>query len=120
MRGRVPFSAGGKDYSLRFGTNAMARYQEITATLPDGDPAKGETVMAALRRIEKDSDDIALLRRLFWVSVEQDCTEAEAGDLMDEIGLQDRAGPLLGEAIKAAFPAAAGKTDDPRKAPATS
>lgn len=110
MRGRVPFTAGGKDYSLRFGFNAMARYQEQT----------GEKVLAALRRLETDPEDLLLLRRLFWVALEQECSETDAGDLIDEIGIQEM-GELLGRAVQATFPASEGQQGgNPRKAPATS
>jgi|MDTA01.1.fsa_nt_gb hypothetical protein len=109
---------GGETYSLRFSTNAMALYQERA----------GETITAALREVDRDSQsedlDTIRIRRLFWAGLSgggHDMDEAAAGDVMDEIGIQTAA-VRLGDALRAAFPdagASAGNGRAPSKKKAT-
>ena len=93
MRGVVPFRALGRDLELRFTTNALCRVEAVSG--------RGFSELAA----ELGGNfRITDLRILFAAGA--DITElAEAGDAIDELGLQV-AGELVGKAIMAAFPEA--------------
>lgn len=91
-RARISFESGNETHTLALTTNAMCRYQEKA----------GETLVAGLQALQKESSDIVRIRRLFWAGLAE-CSEDEAGDLIDDIGL-NRAAELLGEAAVLAFP----------------
>lgn len=92
-RGNVTFSAGGKDYALRFGANQMAEAEDALG-LPFGQ---------IVERLQGDGKSARLgdLRALFAVAV--GVKPEVAGDLMDAITIAE-AGRLLGDAIRLAFP----------------
>lgn len=92
-RGTVNFEADGKSYALRLGTNQLA----------DAEEAFGKPIGAIIQDMQGDAVKVGDLRQFFAIAA--GLTTKEAGDLMDEIGLE-RAGELLGEAMNAAFPAA--------------
>lgn len=93
MRGAIAFTAGGEERVIRFSTNAMCRYQDMS----------GETLMQAVGALQKTPDDMVRQRRLFSAGV-VGLSEEEAGDIMDELGLMEAA-DLIGRAFDAAFPA---------------
>lgn len=95
MIGTVEFQVGGKTYSMRLSTNAQVRYQR----------AAGETMLAGLDEVENDPSDTERLRRLIWASMSHvdGMTEEDAGDIMDEMGVQ-QAFQRLTEAVTAAYP----------------
>lgn len=116
MKRRITFTVGDKEYSLRFGTNAMARFEERT----------GEPAFKALEKLESGAASIVTLRGLFRAALEQEATDEEVGDLMDDLGTDDvpglqRAMELFGEAVELAYPKAAANPQTPRekKTPAT-
>lgn len=98
MIGTVDFEAGGQAYSMRVSTNAQVRYQR----------AAGETFLNALDAIQKDPSDTERLRRLIWASMShiEGLTEEAAGDVMDDLGVED-AIMKLSDAVSAAYPSAA-------------
>lgn len=112
MIGTVEFQVGGKTHSMRLSTNAQVRYQR----------AAGETLLAGLGEIENDPNDTERLRRLIWASMSHidGLTEDDAGDIMDEMGIE-QAIQRLTEAVTAAYPkasaAAAGNVQRAKKSP---
>ncbi|RVV99700.1 hypothetical protein EKE94_03190 [Mesobaculum littorinae] len=102
-RGAIAFTAAGVAHQLRFTTNAMVHYQDTT----------GETLTEGLRALDDHPDDLRRFLNLFHAGVassEPELTTAEAGDIVDELGLPE-ASRLLGEAIRAAFPQAEAEGD---------
>lgn len=89
----IQFDHDGTTRALRFGTNAMASYQE----------AAGETFVAGVEQLQASAADFVRLRRLFWCGLGGAVTEAEAGDMMDDLGIAETA-DLIGRAVEAAFP----------------
>lgn len=96
-RGSISFEAGGKSLAIAMTTNAMCMYQD----------AAGETLLTGLAALQADPSDIRRVRRMFWAGLSHAVavTEAEAGDIMDEVGVAE-AVSLLSRAATAAFPAA--------------
>ncbi|WP_139307532.1 hypothetical protein [Rhodovulum sp. ES.010] len=79
--------------------------------------AEDEGLFETLSRLEEKPDAKGVfrtIRGLFRLLLEGEFTEDEAGDLMDELG-QKRAGELLGAAVRAAFPEATEKTENPKR-----
>ena len=94
MRGAVTFTAGGAERTLRCSTNAMVRYQD----------AANETIFDGLQALQDSPSDMRRIRNIFWAFLNPpDVSAEDAGDMIDEIGLQVAAG-LIGDAAKAAFP----------------
>jgi hypothetical protein len=98
-RGAVSFEALGGSHALAFTMNAMCKYQDRA----------GETLIEGVDALNTKSTDVFRMRRLFWAGLKGDYTEETAGDLMDDLGLQE-AVSLMMEAVTASFPddAAAG------------
>lgn len=85
LRGEITLTGeSGKAYPIRLGTNALARMQEAF-----NEP----TIKSLLNRLGKElkGGDFSLieLRRLVQASSIADITETEAGDLIDDCGLND-------------------------------
>lgn len=97
MPGGVEFEAGGKRRVLRYSMNALVRLEEAT----------GRSV-TELGELLGEGARMTDVRLMFWAALDGAPTLDEAGDVMDEIGL-DRAGRLISEAFQAAFPAADGE-----------
>lgn len=96
IRGAIPFSAGGADYTLRFGLDAMDLYGET----------HGEAFIAATARlegIEHDPRGPRLIGDLFWAGLTPRPERTRIAEIIDELGFVEAVG-LLGRAIKAAFP----------------
>lgn len=93
-RGSVPFEADGGKYALRYSTNAIVEFQDETKlTLADG--------LATLRG---GSIDFKMLRALLWAGLrDMDKSLAEAGDILDALGVQ-RTYECVQEAVSLAFP----------------
>lgn len=91
IRGRVHFTAGGRDHDLRFTTNALCQVEEKAGR---GFGQIAADLGASVR--------IADLRLLFWAGAALKSLD-EAGDVIDELGIT-RAVELMGAAIDAAFP----------------
>ena len=95
-RAAVTFDTEAGERSLRFTTNAMVRYQDkMDEPVWDG--------MTALYR--SNASDFRRLRTIFWAAVSHDAdvSQEEAGDLIDEIGLET-AFRLISKAFDLAFP----------------
>jgi hypothetical protein len=106
VTGEVSFEAGGARHTLRYGINELCRLEDrlnIDVT------ALGQKMAAGL--------NMRTLRTIFACGLSGDLADAEAGDIIDEVGLQ-RAGELVGEAMQAAFPSAEGKAQKPARKPA--
>lgn len=103
--GAVSFEAAGARQTLRFGINQLC---DIEDRLGVGVTQLGEVMKGGL--------SMRQLRTIFAAGVGSGITDHDAGDMIDEIGVQ-RAGELVGEAMQAAFPAQEG-SGDPRKAAA--
>lgn len=96
IKGRVPFEAGGKSYALRLSINAQAVYEE----------AAGESVIASMTNLNAKADSVLRLRRMFWAGLQgagHVMTLAQAGDLMEEVGLNPAA-RLVTQAFLLAYP----------------
>jgi hypothetical protein len=89
MLDRVTVEAGGRTLALRLTFSAMCRYQELA----------GEPVTAAIERFAANPGDMLTARRLFTAALSEDMTEAEAGQLMDELGIR-KSMKALGEMIR--------------------
>lgn len=98
MISTIEFEAGGKSYSMRMSTNAQVRYQR----------AAGETLLRGLQAVQDDPSDIDRIRRLIWASMShtEGMTEDQAGDIMDEMGIEEAIDKLTA-AVHAAYPKAA-------------
>lgn len=95
-KGEVSFSADGKDWVLRFSTNAMCEVED----------AFGKGIVQVANDLQSDEGvSIKAMRTLFSIGVVGCEGVDQAGHLMDEIGLS-KAGDLIGEAFSAAFPVA--------------
>lgn len=93
-RNGVRFEADGKEYQLRFSTNAMVAFQE------DG----GDPLLTGVTALEADPANTVLLRQIFWAGLsDQSLSKEDAGDIMGAVG-QKEVFDLIGAAIKAAFP----------------
>jgi hypothetical protein len=110
-RGEVEVQALGKTWTLKLGVNAMCEIEDATG--------KSITEIGSLLSNPKTAT-IRMLRTVMWGAL-QDRHEGtgikEAGDLIDEIGM-DQAGVKIGEAFSAATPGAKGGESRPRKATA--
>lgn len=104
-RGAIEFEVGGQTRQIRFSINAMARFQE----------QRGTPFVRAVQGYREDPYDLVTLRALFWAGL-ADVTLDEAGDIMDDLGLQE-ASKVLGRAIEAAFPEAQAGDSDGAGAP---
>jgi hypothetical protein len=98
MIGTVEFELSGKAYTMRLSTNAQVRYQR----------AAGETFLEGIGAVQDNPSDTERLRRLIWASMSHvdGLTEDAAGDLMDDLGIEESI-TKLGEAVTAAYPKAA-------------
>ncbi|MCA0920223.1 hypothetical protein [Pseudooceanicola nanhaiensis] len=94
-RGAIAFTACGAQHQIHLTTNAMVRYQDLA----------GETLIEGVQALQDRPGDIKRVRRIFFVGVDRDetMTEAEVGDLIDDLGLKET-GDLIGKAVQAAFP----------------
>lgn len=90
-RGEVSFEAMGQTWRLRYGTNALC---EIEA-------AFGEGINATLAKLQSDDPSIRTMRTIMACGL--GVSGDEAGDIMDEIGME-RSGELIGQAMTLAFP----------------
>jgi hypothetical protein len=102
MIGTVEFQLNGKAYSMRLSTNAQVRYQR----------AAGETFLEGIAAVQESPSDIDRLRRLIWAGMSHvdGLTEDAAGDIMDELGIEESIAKL-GEAVTAAYPKAAAEAE---------
>ena len=93
MRGRVVLRAGERDIELRLSTNALCRIEEVS----------GKAIGALIAGLSGAEIRLSDLR--FLVMGAAGVSLDEAGDLIDEAGLQ-AAVEAIGKAIEAAFPTA--------------
>lgn len=101
MISNVDFEAMGQAYSMRLSTNAQVRYQR----------AAGETFLEGLNAVQENPSDTERLRRLVWASLSHfdEMTEDAAGDIMDDVGIEQSIAKLS-EAVVAAYPQASADT----------
>jgi hypothetical protein len=93
MRGKVTFEAAGQEYALRFTTNRLCDLEEEA----------GESIMAICARMENpEAVKFTDLRRIFRAGLVGKFTVAEAGDILDDIGVELGL-VLASEAMAAAF-----------------
>lgn len=91
MRGKVRFTVGEAEHVLHFTVNRLCDLEEET----------GESVMHYAEALgQPGAIGLRDVRRLMRFGLGS--TEAEAGDIVQEIGLQ-RSVALIGEALAAAF-----------------
>ena len=93
----VTFAAQGKTLRLRFGINALCELEE-----------QHDIGMAEIGAKLQDKPRLGFLRSVFAIGLrdeQPDMTDAEAGEIMTDIGM-DQVGDLLGKALTAAFPTA--------------
>ncbi|MZR14224.1 hypothetical protein GQE99_14470 [Maritimibacter sp. DP07] len=91
MRGGIEFRALGELRTLRFSINAICRIEEST-----GKPIAELANIGANAKLQD-------IRAMFWGALEPQVTVEEAGEIMDELGL-NRSAELIGEAFEKAFP----------------
>lgn len=107
-KGEVGFTADGKEWSLRYSTNALC-------TLEDDLDMGTAALVAELQK--PDGVRMSTLRTVFWAGLQdrhQDVTREQAGEIMSEIGFAN-VGPLIGEAFAHAFAEGSGKKARPPK-----
>jgi hypothetical protein len=107
LRGEVDLQVGDKTYTLRLSINAIA---EVETLLDKG-------INEILATLDPATARIGTLRAILWGSLQEhhpEVTLLDAGELIGAVGAE-KAGPIIGEAIKAAFPATDGKPR-PRRA----
>ena len=84
----VSFDHNGQAYSLRLSMAAMVRYQDRS----------GETIGAAIAAVQRDASDMRRAGRLFWAALQTEATEADAMELMEQIGIA-RALEMVGQVL---------------------
>jgi hypothetical protein len=84
----VSFDHNGQAYSLRLSMAAMVRYQDRS----------GETIGVAIEAVQRDASDMKRAGRLFWAALQTEATEADAMDLMEQIGIA-RALEMVGQVL---------------------
>lgn len=92
---------------LRYGTNAMVEFEDVT----------GEDFLVVATKMERGNVSFKMLRTLVWAGLldqNEDVTQREAGNLIDDIGFE-KVIEKAGEAIGAAFPSDKGDKN-PKKA----
>ena len=92
-RGEVGFSAGGKDYTFRLGTNELAILEEKHG-IDEKTMAAGNMGVCALRTIFL----VGLLRH------HEGLTDEQAGDLVDELGGFKLVGEFIEKSMSALVP----------------
>lgn len=108
MRGQVTFEAAGQDYALHFTINRLCQLEEDT----------GQGVIAHLGKLDRpESITFIDLRTMFRAGLVGDFTRDQAGDLMQEVGI-NRVLALVTEAMGAAFEVGAQTSGKPGKAKA--
>jgi hypothetical protein len=108
LRGEVDLQVGEKTYTLRLSINAIA---EVETLLDKG-------INEILSTLDPQNARIGTLRAILWASLQEhhpEITLLDAGDLIGDVGAEN-AGPIIGDAIKAAFPAPDGKPRPPKAA----
>jgi hypothetical protein len=97
-KGEVALTAGDKAYTLRLSINAMV---DVETLLDKG-------INEIITSLDPETVRISTLRALLWGALREHHPQVsifDAGDLISEIGAAV-AGEKIGEALKAAFPAA--------------
>jgi CxxC motif-containing protein (DUF1111 family) len=84
----VSFDHNGQAYSLRLSMLAMVEYQDRS----------GETIGAAIEAVQRDASDMRRAGRLFWAALQSEATEADAMELMEQIGIA-RALEMVGQVL---------------------
>jgi hypothetical protein len=104
MRGEVRFTAQDREFVLRYTTNALCRLEEES----------GESVMQLANDLGGGAISVAKVRLMFWAGLVPTVDVADAGDIMDDIGMA-RAAELVGKAFEAAFPSEDGASSGKKK-----
>jgi len=108
LKGEVTFDAQGETYTLAFPINSLIALEE---RLGCGIVNIGDQLNAGAT--------MGTIRALFWAGLiaNHNLTEADAGELMDEIGLAEAA-TLAGQSLSQSMPSAGGGKSSarPRKA----
>ena len=95
----VSFDHNGQAYSLRLSMLAMVKYQDRS----------GETIGAAIEAVQRDASDMRRAARLFWAALQTDATEADAINLMEQIGIA-RSLEMVGQVLAICLEDLTGKT----------
>lgn len=103
----IPFEVGGRSFRMKIGVNAMC----------DIENSLGRPISSVAEDLQSGVVEMKVIRAIFAASVTPSITTVEAGDMIDELGMEE-AGQLIGPAFMEAFPAADGQTANPRKAAA--
>lgn len=105
--GEVSFEANGQTWTLRYGANEMCRIE---------DHFDDSIVSIANKLQDEGGVKLTTLRQIFAFGLDKDLNMGDVGRLMDEIGIM-KAGELIGQAFKLAFPDAG--DGEPGKSKAT-
>lgn len=93
MRGRVTFAAAGQEYALHYTTNRLCQLEEEA----------GEGVLALAAKLDEPGMvTFKLLRIIFRAGLVGDVKLAQAGDIIDALGVH-QALALVSESMGAAF-----------------
>jgi hypothetical protein len=98
FRGEYPLKVGEKTYTLRYGTNALVSLSESLGC---------KTILEIGDRLSPDRISFRDVRTLLKVALERhhpEITEADAGELIDEMGGVIIALELIPAVLDAAFP----------------
>lgn len=97
QRGQVGFQIDGADHVLCYSTNALCAVEE-EFKLTD------ITEISTILGTKPSLRDVRKLFRLGLSDSEPDLTDLDAGNMIDALGGLTKAGELITEAVKAAFP----------------
>lgn len=94
VKGEVTLKAGDEEYTLLFGSNAMAALEE-----------KLDMGMQSIAALFSQDIRIGTLRSMLWAALSEhhDLNEREVGTLMDKAGVE-AVGVAIGEAFTLALP----------------
>lgn len=106
QRGQVAFSADGKEYTLRFGTNELCVIEAAT----------GKGVPQLVAELQA-TPYVTTMRAMVAGGVRPAMSLEDAGELIDALGY-DRVGELVGQALALAFPDRKADKANPPKAAA--
>lgn len=105
-KGEVQFSAGGKNYTLRFSIDAICALEGET----------GRGIVALISELQDpDKMSLRLARQVLWAGLQEhhpELTVKEAGELIPKAGGMLKVMETFGAAFSAAFPQE--KDDSPR------
>lgn len=104
-RGEVDLDVGGKTFTLRLGSNALASIEETL----------GIDLTEIIEQFQSGRVKLSLLRGVLFGALREhhkDVSLFDAGDILDKVGVAT-ATTAIGEAFNRAFPVVEGEAENP-------